>query len=360
MALRLLQIVLGEDRADDLSAVLDDALPPDRWHMDLGDGLRLTTVIILSQAVEPLSDKLQERFGGEDGFRLVLLPVEATHPKLPEPEESEQNGVPSDEDEDPKWSPRFGRVSREELEEDVRGSVKTGPVFLIMVGLSTLVACVGLVKNSPAIIIGAMVIAPLLGPNTALALGTTLGDLKLIRSAVRSNLVGLAQAVAMAVVFGLIMKVDPSIDEIRARTAVDLGDILVALCSGAAGAIAFTTGAPAAIVGVMVAVALLPPTAACGMLLGDGEWADAGRAAILAATNIVCINLSATAVLLIQGVRPSSWWDKDRARAASVRALVIWTVTLVLLGVLIVLAKSKGDDAPEEKPAAQSSPLSSL
>ncbi len=360
MSLRLLQIVLGEDRADDLSAVLDDALPPDRWHMDLGDGLRLTTVIILSQAVEPLSDKLQERFGGEDGFRLVLLPVEATHPKLPEPEESEQNGVPSDEDEDPKWSPRFGRVSREELEEDVRGSAKTGPVFLIMVGLSTLVACVGLVKNSPAIIIGAMVIAPLLGPNTALALGTTLGDLKLIRSAVRSNLVGLAQAVAMAVVFGLIMKVDPSIDEIRARTAVDLGDILVALCSGAAGAIAFTTGAPAAIVGVMVAVALLPPTAACGMLLGDGEWADAGRAAILAATNIVCINLSATAVLLIQGVRPSSWWDKDRARAASVRALVIWTVTLVLLGVLIVLAKSKGDGAPEEKPAAQSSPLSSL
>jgi uncharacterized hydrophobic protein (TIGR00341 family) len=360
MSLRLLQIVLGEDRSDDLSGVLDDALPPDRWHMDLGDGLRLTTVIILSQAVEPLSDKLQERFGGEDGFRLVLLPVEATHPKLPEPEESEQNGVPSDEDEDPKWSPRFGRVSREELEEDVRGSVKTGPVFLIMVGLSTLVACVGLVKNSPAIIIGAMVIAPLLGPNTALALGTTLGDLKLIRSAVRSNLVGLAQALAMAVVFGLIMKVDPSIDEIRARTAVDLGDILVALCSGAAGAIAFTTGAPAAIVGVMVAVALLPPTAACGMLLGDGEWADAGRAAILAATNIVCINLSATAVLLIQGVRPSSWWDKDRARAASVRALVIWTVTLVLLGVLIVLAKSKGDDAPEEKPAAQSSPLSSL
>ncbi|RMH26154.1 MAG: TIGR00341 family protein [Planctomycetota bacterium] len=360
MSLRLIQIVLAADLSEDLAAVLDDASPPDRWHTDLDDGFRLTTVIIRSQAVEPLSDKLQERFGEEDGFRLVLLPVEATHPKLPDPDESDQNGVPSDGEEDPKWSPRFGRVSREELEEDIRGSAKTGPVFLIMVALATLVACVGLVKNSPAIIIGAMVIAPLLGPNTALALGTTLGDLKLIRSAVRSNLIGLAQALAMAAVFGLVMEVDPTIGEIQARTAVDLGDILVALCSGAAGAIAFTTGAPAAIVGVMVAVALLPPTAACGMLLGDGNWADAGRAAILAATNIVCINLSAMAVLLVQGVRPTAWYEKDRARAASVRALVIWTVMLVLLGVLIVLAKSKGEDLSEAEQPAQSSPLSSL
>lgn len=337
MALRLLQIVLPTELDEELGVVLDEADPPDRWSVELGEGLRLTTAVMRSQVVEPLSDTLQKRFGSAEGFRIVLLPVEATHPKLPEPEEDPEKGVPSEK----KWSPRFGRVSREELDEDIRGSAKTDPVFLIMVSLATLVACVGLLKDSPAIIIGAMVIAPLLGPNTALALGTTLGDLKLIRSAVRSNLIGLAMAVAIASVFGLVMKLTPLTHEMEARTAVDLGDILVALGSGAAGAIAFTTGAPATIVGVMVAVALLPPTAAAGMLLGDGAWADAGRATILAMLNIVCINLSATGVFLLQGVRPTSWVDKDRAKAASVRALVIWTAVLALLVVLIRLAHAK-------------------
>ena len=330
-------MILPTRHREELDALLDSVSPPARWHADLDDDLRMTSVMIRSQLVEPLSDKLADAFESTDGFRIVLLPVEATQPKLPEPEDEpqEQQDAPQPEK---KWSPRFGRISREELEEDIRGSSKTDPIFLIMVTLATIVACVGLIKDSPAIIIGAMVIAPLLGPNTALALGTTLGDVKMIRSAIRSNLIGLGIALVLASVFGMLACPDPLTSEMEARTVVDFGDILLALASGAAGAIAFTSGAPSTIVGVMVAVALLPPTAASGMLAGAGEWKAVGGAITMAATNVVCINLSATAVFLIQGVRPGSWWDKDRARSATIRALVIWTGVLGGLAGLIAWA----------------------
>ncbi len=336
MSIRLLQIVTPADRHDELLKLLDEANPPSSWSAEIDQERMLTSVLTRMELVEPISDAVQEAFEGCDCFRIVLLPVEATHPKLPEPEKEDDPDL----QEEKSWSPRFGRVSREELIEDIEGSSKTTPVFLIMVALASIVASVGLIKDSPAIIIGAMVIAPLLGPNMALALGTTLGDLKMIRTAIRSNLIGLGLALAVSALFGWFVNIDSMGDELTARTVVDLGDVLLALASGAAGAIAFTSGAPATIVGVMVAVALLPPTSACGMLAGAGGWYRSGEAATLAATNIVCINLSATGVFFIQGVRPSSsaWIEKDKAKKASIKALATWTFALLALAALIVFA----------------------
>ena len=337
--MRLLQIVTPSDRHDELLKLLDEASSPCRWFTDIDDDRMLTSVLLRMELVEPISDAVQDAFEECDCFRIVLLPVEATHPKLPEPEEETDPQLQPEKS----WSPRFGRVSREELIEDIEGSSKTTPVYLIMVVLASVVACVGLIKDSPAIIIGAMVIAPLLGPNMALALGTTLGEFKMIRTAIRSNLIGLMLALAFSVLFGWFVHLDSLSDEMAARTVVDLGDILLALASGAAGAIAFTSGAPATIVGVMVAVALLPPTAACGMLAGAGGWAESGKAATLVATNIVCINLSATGVFFIQGVRPNSsaWHEKDAAKKSSIMALFMWTLALLALAALIVFAWSE-------------------
>lgn len=336
MPTRLLQVVTTCDDHPRLLELLDEAKPPCVWYTELEDEKRLTSVLLRAELVEPISDALQENFDSCDQFRIVLLPVEATHPQLPEPEKEDDPNLI----EEKSWSPRFGRVSREELLEDIQDSAKTTPVFMIMVGIATIVSSVGLIKDSPAIIIGAMVIAPLLGPNMALALGTTLGDLTMIKRAFRANLVGLGIAIACSAVFGFFVQPDNMTDELTARTIVDLGDVLVALASGAAGAIAFTSGAPATIVGVMVAVALLPPTAASGMLAGAGGWLKAGEAATLVANNIVCINLSATTVFFVQGVRPSNsaWIEKDKAKKASIRAIALWTLALMVLATLIVFA----------------------
>ena len=330
----MLQIIIPKDKQSRLVDLLEECSISGWWTTELGDGLRMTSVLIRSQLVEPVLDSIKDALGSVEGFRVMLSALEATHPALPEPDE-EKEEVPGEEG---RWSPRFGRVSREELIEDVNESSDTGPIFMIMVALSTIVACVGMLKDSAAVIIGAMVIAPLLGPNIALALGTTLGDIDRIKRSIRANLVGLGMVLVMSAVFGFFVDPSEMPKQLSNRTSVDLGDILLALASGSAGAIAFTSGASATIVGVMVAVALLPPSAAAGMFLGSSSWADAGQAATLAATNIVCINLSATGVFLIQGIRPGSWWEKDRARNASVRAIVIWTLMLAGLAALMLFA----------------------
>ena len=105
---------------------------------------------------------------------------------------------------------------------------------------------------------------------------------------------------------------------------------------GAAGALAFTAGVPAVVVGVMVAVALLPPLAVAGMLAGAGEPGAVG-ALTLCLTNVTCINLSAMATFYLQGVRPRTWWEAGRARRATVRAVVAWALLLAALAVLITI-----------------------
>ena len=167
-------------------------------------------------------------------------------------------------------------------------------VYLVMALLSTIVAAIGLQRDNVPIIIGAMVIAPFLGPNMALALATTLGDLTLLRRP-------------------------------------------VALASGCAGAIAFSSGVSAILIGVKVAVSLLPPVVAFGLLLGNGQLLFASGALLLFLINLVCVNLAAIVTFLIQGIHPKTWWEKDRAIKATRVALILWALLLAILASLILV-----------------------
>lgn len=104
-----------------------------------------------------------------------------------------------------------------------------------MVVLSSLVAAIGILRDNVAIIIGAMVIAPLLGPNVALSLATTLGDQKLGRTALKTTVVGILAALAVSVCLGIFIPLDATIYEVVSRTDVGFGDIALALASGTAG-----------------------------------------------------------------------------------------------------------------------------
>jgi uncharacterized membrane protein len=88
------------------------------------------------------------------------------------------------------------RISREELYNSIADGAKLSRVFVMMVILSAIVAAIGLIKDNVAVVVGAMVIAPLLGPNVALALGTTLGDIPLTLRSLKTNVVGVAIAFA--------------------------------------------------------------------------------------------------------------------------------------------------------------------
>ncbi len=178
MPLRHVEMICPEDRGDEVSELVGDIETLDLWHDRLMDGKIMVRILVQAEQVEAVLDRLEGRYGGMDGFRVLVTSVEVA---LPHPDQAEA-GAPE---------PSPGRISRHELYADISAAADTSRVFLIMVFLSSVVAAIGLARSNVAIIIGAMVIAPLLGPCMALALATTLADGDLGRRAVRTMAVGL-------------------------------------------------------------------------------------------------------------------------------------------------------------------------
>ncbi len=337
MALRLLEMVLPEKDGAGVRELLNECKVLEHRQIRLGDGEVLIRILLDAERSETVMDLLEKRYAGDEGSRVVVLPVEATLPRAqaePEPE-----AAPSSEPSPPEEKPPE-RIGREELYEDIKNGARLSRVYMAMVTLSTIVAAIGLNDNSAAVIIGAMVIAPLLGPNVALSLGITLGDLALLRRGLLTALAGIAATLALSVIFGVLLNVDPKLPEMASRTWVGLGDVAVALASGCAGALAFTTGVSATLIGVMVAVALLPPLVTCGLLLGGGHPALATGAFSLFLVNLICVNLAGVTTFLLQGIKPTSWWENDRAVKATRIAIALSVALLaVLVGLILLVHK---------------------
>ncbi len=335
MAERLIELFIPADSEQRIRELVDE-MGGIRLARSEDDGTVAMRLLVDSDESEALIDRIQGRLKLAKAHRIVVLPVQASLPARPEPtpeeeEESEANG---------KARKTIGRVSRDELRRTLLEMVAVTRNFVLMTILATIVAAVGLERSSPAIVIGAMVIAPLLGPNMTLALATTLSDRSLAFKALRANIVGLAIAIGLSVAFAIAGQPDVSTPEILSRTQVELGDIALALASGVAGAMALSSGVAGSLVGVMVAVALLPPTVVFGLMIGTGNFELSMGAALLLATNVVCVNLAGVATFVSQGVAPQSWVDAERSKSATKWAMIVWTVILLVLAGLIVLAQS--------------------
>ncbi len=337
MALRLIELVLPEGNTHGVRELLKDRPILGLWDERVSESQVLVRILLSTEETEPVLDLLEKQYSMVDGFRIILLPVAASipRPEIPEKTPPEQQQPQAEESPEKKIT----RISREELYADIAVTTRVSTIYVVMVVLSSLVAAIGLLQNNVAVIIGAMVIAPLLGPNVALSLATTLGDIALARSALKANGVGVLTALTLSASLGFLVTVNPDISEIASRTKVGLGDIVLALASGGAGALAFTTGVSAALIGVMVAVALLPPLVAFGLLMGSGHLQMASGAMLLVLTNIICVNLAGVTAFLAQGIRPITWWEADRAKKATRVAIVLWVLLLSALVVVVVLSQ---------------------
>ena len=338
MALRLIEVFFPSNQKDQLQNLLKDRQIVDSWQQQLSGGKTLARLLVPSEETGPLLDLLEKHFSllESEGFRIILLPVEASIPR-PQPEEtSAKHKEPQPEE---KLEKKRAGISREELYADIQGGARLSWVFIVLVLLSSVVAAIGLLRDNVVIIIGAMVIAPLLDPNVALSLATTLGDIDLARGAMKTNVVGVVAALFLSILIGLVMEVNLAIPQIVSRTTVGLGDIVIALAAGSAAALSLTTGALSALIGVMVAVALLPPLVTLGMLIGEGRWEMAFGALLLLLTNLICINLAGVVTFLARGIRPLTWWEADRAKKATRKAITIWTFLLLILMFVIVLSQ---------------------
>lgn len=328
---RLLEIFVPDGERQAVGKVLSEHDTYGAWHDTLQGDWALVRALVPAQQSERVLDALEAQFAGIEHFRVVQLRVDVT---VPRPE----HAMATRGRRESAWE----RVGREELYAQLSRGAQLGPLYVVMVALSTIVAAAGMLNDNVAVIIGAMVIAPLLGPNVALGLATTLGDTSLMRSSLRTNLTGILLAFALSALIGVVFVTDPLTSEVALRTRVHLSDLTLALASGAAGALAFSTGVPATLVGVMVAVALLPPVVATGLLISAAETSRAAGALLLLATNVICVNLAAVGTFLALGIRPRAWWSVDRARRASRGALVLWLLLMTALAGLIVLWNWRG------------------
>jgi uncharacterized hydrophobic protein (TIGR00341 family) len=337
MALRLIEMACPEQKREEVDELVGQFEPLGVWHDQLLDRQMLVMILVPAEKAEAVLDRLESTYGHQKGFRVLLLEVQAAVPR-PAPSQAEQAAA---------RQPKFGpaHISRQELDAQFSASGQLNGTFLAMIVLSSVVAAIGMWRNNVAVIIGAMVIAPLLGPNIALAFATTLGNVGLGLRALKTALAGIGAALLVAVLLGLLLPLEggpeqlASGSELLLRTHASLADIALALAAGAAGALAFTTGIHTPLVGVMVAVALLPPRVASGLSAGMGRWTMALGAFLLFLTNLICINLAGVATFLGHGIRPRTWWEADKARKASRGALIVWLLSLAALAAVIILAQ---------------------
>ena len=292
----------------------------------------LVNIVLEKQKVDIVIEDLKQKFPHLENWQLLTLPVE-TH-LTPD---NVRSLPTSDPDED-------RRISRQEIYTQISQDICLSSTEISLVILSTIIAAIGLIQDSQVVIIGAMVIAPLLKPNMALGIATTLGDLSLAIRTIRVGSIEIAIALLLSIILGVFVPVDLSINEIASRTSVNFADIILAFASGVAGAISLTVGEQKAVVGVMVSVALLPPLVVLGMLIGSGLWGLAIETAVLVSINIVCLNLAAIATFWLRDIRPQQWWAKFRASKITGLATIFWLVILVfLIGVIFVFESDKVD-----------------
>ncbi len=303
----------------------------DAWRgADNADGRCSVRMLVPDEARQALTDSLQDLLKADADAHIVIQPVDTVLTR----------DTPARQDEELRKA-RAIAATREELYTEIAKGARLDANYLVLSVLSTIVAAIGLLEDNVAVVIGAMVIAPLLGPNIALAFATSLGDKILTWQAFKTNAAGLGLSLLLAILIALIWPVGFDNPELMARTDVGLGGVVLALASGAAAVLSLTTGLSSTLVGVMVAVALLPPTATMGMALGSARWDLAIGALLLLAVNIVCILLSAKLVFLIKGVRPRSWTERNRAKQSMALYLMLWAMLLIILIGVILFRNSE-------------------
>lgn len=203
------------------------------------------------------------------------------------------------------WTRRWVRLVRtvphEEILARTAADARLSANYAFMVLIAAGIATIGLLVNSPAVIIGAMLVSPLMGPIVSTGFAVAGFDVDLGRRAAGTLLAGALVAVVFAAAIALLSPVSDLTPEILARTRPNLFDLAVAILSGAAGGYALIRGQGGAIVGVAIATALMPPLATVGFGLATQRWSVAQGALLLFVTNMVAIALAVAAVALWYG-----------------------------------------------------------
>lgn len=203
--------------------------------------------------------------------------------------------------------------------------------FMVLIVLSTAIASLGLIQSSAAVVIGAMLVAPLMTPLLGAGLALVQGNLPLLLRAAQAILLGFLCALGIGLVLGWLVPVSQLTPELLARGGPTVLDLVVGFLSGFAAA--YCSGRStlsAALPGVAIAAALVPPIATAGVSIAMGETANARGAAMLFGTNVVAIVVGAALALYGGGVRPAKFESAQRWRRWTLLGLVFALVVLAV------------------------------
>jgi uncharacterized hydrophobic protein (TIGR00341 family) len=331
---RLVQISIPAGKRETLLATLKDE-GVDYVVADETSGREFAAIAYVplpTNAVEPVLDSLRKAGLDDDAFTVVLDANTVVSRRFEQLQEQYADG--RDED----------RIARAELVAAAGGLVPSTRTYVLMTVVSALIATAGLLLDSPAVVVGSMVIAPLVGPAMSASVGTVVDDSAMFRRGVRLQVVGLLLSVAAAFAFAFAVRnvhlVPPLADvtavpEIRERVAPDFLSLMIAVGAGVAGIVSLTTGVSATLVGVMIAVALIPPAATVGIGLAWGRPLVSLGSAVLLLVNVLSINLAALVVLWYSGYRPQRWFEQADARQATITRIGTLVVAIVVLSAFL-------------------------
>ncbi len=323
--MRLIQVLVPDDCRSDVLAVLNDE------HIDYvltqedgnGGDSAVVQFPVPTQAVDAVLTSLRDAGLAEDGYTVVGSLETARTPNIQELEERFVRG--RDEDDS---------IATEEIRTKALGMNPSPLTYYAMTVLSAIVATAGLLLNSPALVVGSMVIAPQMGSAMTTSVGLVLNDRNMIRDGLSSQVLGLAVAIVSATIFGWALKsaqfIPPAlnvatVNQISQRTSPGFLSLAVGLCAGAAGALGVATALPVSLVGVMIAAALIPAAAAVGVGLAWGPPVLAFGAFVLLVVNVVSINAASGGVLWGLGYRSKNeggLWDATPRIVAALILLV--------------------------------------
>ncbi|WP_292463319.1 TIGR00341 family protein [Methanolobus sp.] len=330
--MRIVQVLIPNGKREPVLALLDEENIDYAVWEETGrrDFEALVQFPVPPIGVEPVLDKLRKAGVSRDTYTIVYSPEMVVSTRI-EALEKRYSGK---------------RIAREELTaraEELAPATSTFFAFLI---LSTIIATGGLLLDSAATIIGAMVVAPLMGPAVSASVGTVLDNRELASRGIMLQVTGLLAAIAVAAVIGIIIQntilVAPGLDirevpQIAERTSPNFLSLFLALGSGLAGALSIMRNAGSALVGVAIAVALIPPAATAGLGIAWGLPGVAVTASVLVLVNLLAINVSALILFWISGYRPMEVTAVGSARSAVIVRSVTLVVAIAILSIVLGL-----------------------
>ncbi|MCA9296159.1 MAG: TIGR00341 family protein, partial [Phycisphaerales bacterium] len=299
-------------------------------RVEAGDIVHLR-VVILTGSPDEFLEKIWSELDGDVGstssseFYLVFEPVAAG------PRDEDDNNDDADEDKDDE-----ARASTEEIQSIVEEGAQLTRSFAIMSMIAGMVATAGLLRDNLAVVIGAMVLAPLYKPIAAAGAGIVLGQ---FRQAIRGGLL-VAGTLALAAIAGAgVTWLTPAVkvtDAVSMRSGISAFDLIIALGAGIAMGYTLIKRDVSAMVGIVVAASLVPVASVCGIVFALGEYELLARAIVVLLSNAIGVTVGLVAICKFEQVRSRRWRDAHRGEIMTNRALWIGSAVMaVLVGIAI-------------------------